>query len=103
MEKTQVTFEFLKSEYEADIEYFEPPGVMPYFKAVISDAKLSSQFGSVHNFKEEVRNGWVILKPTIDPQGKFHAYFWTCIMASIYILLLDHADRNFQPQMDEAR
>jgi hypothetical protein len=93
MEKTMIEFEFLKKTYEAEIEYFEPPDVMPYFKANITDPELLSEFGMVHNFKEEIRNGWVVLKPAIDPQGKFHAYFWTCIMTSIYILLLNKSDR----------
>jgi hypothetical protein len=86
---TTVEFEFLNKTYSAEIEYFEPPAVMPYFKANISDSGLVKEFGMIHNFKEEIVNGWVVLKPAIDPQGKYHAYFWTCIMTSIYILLLD--------------
>ena len=41
-------------------------------------------------FKEEIKNGWVVLTPALDPQGKYHAYFWTCLMTSIYILLLNN-------------
>ena len=80
--------------YEADIEYFEPPTVMPYFKVIITDPNLVKEFGQIHNFKEERKNGWKVLTPAIDPQGKYHAYFWTCLMAAIYILLLDMGNIN---------
>ena len=90
MIKTSVSFSFLDKTYEAEVEYFEPPGVMPYYKVNITDAALVTQFGMIHNFKEVIKNGWVVLEPAIDPQGKYHAYFWTCLASSIYILLLNN-------------
>lgn len=90
MTTTSVSFSFMDKTYDADVEYFEPPGVMPYYKVNISDPLLVKQFGMIHNFKEEIKNGWVVLEPALDPQGKYHAYFWTCLMTSIYILLLNN-------------
>ncbi len=89
MHKTDVSFRFLDNVYAAEVEYFEPPGVMPYYKVNVSDPDLMEKFGMVHNFKETVRNGWIVLEPALDPQGRYHAYFWTCLMTSIYILLLN--------------
>jgi len=89
MTSTQVTFRFLDKQYDSEVEYFEPPGVMPYYKVNISDPDLVKEFGMIHNFKEEIRNGWIVLQPAIDPQGKYHSYFWTCLMTAIYILLLN--------------
>ena len=89
MTTTQVIFRFLDKQYDSEVEYFEPPGVMPYYKVNISDPDLVKEFGMIHNFKEEIRNGWIVLEPAIDPQGKYHAYFWTCLMTAIYILLLN--------------
>ncbi len=89
MERTNISFTFLDKNYDAEVEYFEPPGVMPYYKVNITNPQLMEKFGMVHNFKETVRNGWIVLEPAIDPQGKYHAYFWTCLMTAIYILLLN--------------
>ena len=89
MERTNISFTFLDKNYDAEVEYFEPPGVMPYYKVNITNPQLMERFGMVHNFKETVRNGWIVLEPAIDPQGKYHAYFWTCLMTAIYILLLN--------------
>ena len=89
MERTNISFTFLDKKYDAEVEYFEPPGVMPYYKVNITNPQLMEKFGMVHNFKETVRNGWIVLEPAIDPQGKYHAYFWTCLMTAIYILLLN--------------
>ena len=89
MEKTNMPFTFMDKSYEAEVEYFEPPDVMPYYKVNISDPDLLGEFGMIHNFKEVVRNGWIVLEPALDPQGKYHAYFWSCLMTSIYILLLN--------------
>jgi hypothetical protein len=89
MKNTRIGFTFMDKAYDADVEYFEPPGVMPYYKVNISDPDLMKQFGMIHNFKEVERNGWIVLEPAIDPQGKYHAYFWACLMTSIYILLLN--------------
>jgi hypothetical protein len=90
MERTNISFTFLDKNYDAEVEYFEPPGVMPYYKVNITNPQLMEKFGMVHNFKETVRNGWIVLEPAIDPQGKYHAYFWTCLMTAIYILLLNN-------------
>jgi len=90
MERTIISFTFLDKNYDAEVEYFEPPGVMPYYKVNITNPQLMERFGMVHNFKETVRNGWIVLEPAIDPQGKYHAYFWTCLMTAIYILLLNN-------------
>ena len=90
MERTNISFTFLDKNYDAEVEYFEPPGVMPYYKVNITNPQLMERFGMVHNFKETVRNGWIVLEPAIDPQGKYHAYFWTCLMTAIYILLLNN-------------
>jgi hypothetical protein len=90
MERTNISFTFLDKNYDAEVEYFEPPGVMPYYKVNITNPQLMERFGMVHNFKENVRNGWIVLEPAIDPQGKYHAYFWTCLMTAIYILLLNN-------------
>ena len=90
MTTTSVSFNFMDKIYNAEVEYFEPPGVMPYYKVNISDPQLVKQFGMIHNFKEEIKNGWVVLEPALDPQGKYHSYFWTCLMTSIYILLLNN-------------
>jgi hypothetical protein len=92
MTTTSVSFNFMDKTYDADVEYFEPPGVMPYYKVNISDPQLVKQFGMIHNFKEVIKNGWVVLEPALDPQGKYHAYFWTCLMTSIYFLLLNNND-----------
>jgi hypothetical protein len=89
MEKTKIAFEFLEQTYYADVEYFEPPGVMPYYKAEVSDEKLIQEFGMIHNFKEKMQNGYIVLEPAMEPQGKYHAYFWSCLMSEIYILLLN--------------
>ncbi len=89
LEMTTVEFEFLKKTYAADVEYFEPLTVMPYYKVTVQDTELQREFGMIHNFKVEIENNWVVLKPALEPQGKYHAYFWTCIMASLYILLLN--------------
>jgi len=62
---------------------------LPYYKVNISDPQLVKEFGMIHNFKEVIKNGWVVLEPAIDPQGRYHAYLWTCLMTSIYILLLN--------------
>jgi hypothetical protein len=86
---TSISFSFMDKTYDADVEYFEPPGVMPYYKVNISDPQLIKEFGMIHNFKEEIKNGWIVLEPALDPQGKYHSYFWTCLMTSIYILLLN--------------
>jgi len=94
MTTTTVSFKFMDKTYDADVEYFEPPGVMPYYKVNISDPQLVKQFGMIHNFKEEIKNGWVVLEPALDPQGKYHAYFWTCLMTSIYILLLNNNEQS---------
>jgi len=90
MERTIISFTFLDKNYDAEVEYFEPPGVMPYYKVNITNPQIMERFGMVHNFKETVRNGWIVLEPAIDPQGKYHAYFWTCLMTAIYILLLNN-------------
>jgi hypothetical protein len=87
--KTNIIFTYLDKHYDGEVEYFEPPGVMPYYKVNISDPDLTKEFGMIHNFKEELKNGWLVLEPAIDPQGKYHAYFWTCLMTAIYILLLN--------------
>jgi hypothetical protein len=89
MKQTAFQFTFLDKKYSAEVEYFEPPTVMPYYKVNITDPELTAQFGTIHNFKEENRNGYIVLKPALEPQGKFHAYFWTCLMVEIYILLLN--------------
>jgi hypothetical protein len=89
MQKTNIEFSFMDKRYDAEVEFFEPPGVMPYYKVNITDPDLLSEFGMVHNFKEIKRNGWIVLEPALDPQGKYHAYFWSCLMTSIYILLLN--------------
>ena len=89
MQKTNIAFTFMDKSYDAEVEYFEPPGVMPYYKVNISDPDLLNEFGMIHNFKEVKRNGWIVLEPALDPQGKYHAYFWACMMTSIYILLLN--------------
>ena len=89
MTKTEVPFNFMDKTYDAEVEYFEPPGVMPYYKVNISDPVLEDKFGMVHNFKEIRKNGWIVLEPALDPQGKYHSYFWTCLMESLYILLLN--------------
>ena len=91
---TSISFSFMDKTYDADVEYFEPPGVMPYYKVNISDPQLIKQFGMIHNFKEEIKNGWIVLEPALDPQGKYHSYFWTCLMSSIYILLLNDNKHN---------
>lgn len=75
MTSTQVTFRFLDKQYDSEVEYFEPPGVMPYYKVNISDPDLVKEFGMIHNFKEEIRNGWIVLQPAIDPQGKHRKLF----------------------------
>ena len=90
MIKTIVSFSFLDKTYDAEVEYFEPPGVMPYYKVNISDGDLVKQFGMIHNFREVIKNGWVVLEPALDPQGKYYAYFWNCLASSIYILLLNN-------------
>lgn len=89
MHKTDITFRFLDKNYPAEVEYFEPPGVMPYYKVNITDPDLMEKFGTVHNFKETARNGWIVLEPALDPQGRYHACFWTCLITTIYILLLN--------------
>lgn len=89
MKQTHFEFDFLDKRYPAEVEYFEPPTVMPYYKVVIADPGLTGQFGAIHNFKEEAENGYIVLKPALEPQGKFHAYFWACLMVEIYILLLN--------------
>ena len=99
MTKTEITFNFLDKDYDAEVEYFEPPGVMPYYKVNISDLGLQKEFGAIHNFKEVRKNGWTVLEPAIDPQGKYHAYFWACLMTSIYIILLND-DQEIDHQND---
>jgi hypothetical protein len=86
---TELSFNFMDKDYDAEVEYFEPPGMMPYYKVNITDPTLQNKFGMVHNFKEIIKNGYIVLEPALDPQGKYHAYFWTCLMESIYILLLN--------------
>jgi hypothetical protein len=99
MEKTVVNFIFLDNQYDGEVEYFEPPGVMPYYKINISDPDLVKQFGMIHNFKEMVKNGWVVLEPAIEPQGKYHSYFWTCLMTAIYILLINDQPHKHKDEM----
>jgi hypothetical protein len=89
MQKTQIEFRFLDKAYPGEVEYFEPPGVLPYYKVNIGDPELLKEFGMIHNFKETMKNGFMVLEPALEPQGKYHAYFWTCLMAEIYILLLN--------------
>jgi hypothetical protein len=67
MTTTSVSFNFMDKIYDADVEYFEPPGVLPYYKVNITDPQLVKQFGMIHNFKEEIKNGWVVLEPALDP------------------------------------
>jgi hypothetical protein len=89
MQKTHIEFSFLDKKYPGEVEYFEPPGVLPYYKVNIDDPELLKEFGMVHNFKETMKNGFMVLEPALEPQGKYHAYFWTCLMVEIYILLLN--------------
>lgn len=91
---TEISFDFLDKSYFGAVQYFEPPGVMPYYKVNIEDANLQKEFGTIHNFKEKMINGWIVLEPAIEPQGKYHAYFSTCLMKSIYILLIDAGEEN---------
>ena len=86
---TQFQFTFLDKDYTAEVEYFTPPTVVPYYKVNINDEKLISQFGMVHNFKESMVNGYPVLTPALDPQGRYHPYFWACLMVELYILLLN--------------
>ncbi len=89
MKHTHFEFAFLDKKYPGEVEYFEPPTVMPYYMVTISDPGLTAQFGAIHNFKEEEEKGFIVLKPALEPQGKYHSYFWTCLMVEIYILLLN--------------
>ncbi len=85
---TEVPFNFMDKTYDAEVEYFEPPGVMPYYKVNITDPNLQNKFGMVHNFKEVKKMGISFWNQPWNRRGKYHAYFWTCLMESIYILLL---------------